>query len=94
MGAMRQERFLISLWREGWRGLGFTCGGFLHQTARAELSYYPPLMDRLHLRWFCRIWSEPKLFWRYFALYPLGMALFLKDWYNDRLEKVDLSEEG
>jgi UDP-N-acetyl-D-mannosaminuronic acid transferase (WecB/TagA/CpsF family) len=35
MGTGAQERFLLDLVDEGWAGLGFTCGGYLDQAARA-----------------------------------------------------------
>jgi len=34
MGTILQEQFLVDLKILGWKGLGYTCGGFLHQTAR------------------------------------------------------------
>jgi UDP-N-acetyl-D-mannosaminuronic acid transferase (WecB/TagA/CpsF family) len=50
MGTGAQERFLLDLVDEGWTGLGFTCGGYLDQAARAGVRYYPAVVDALHLR--------------------------------------------
>lgn len=69
MGTPYQERFLIGLKDSGWEGVAFTCGGFLHQIAKKE-NYYPPIFDKLNIRWVYRIIDEPKLFMRYFYLYP------------------------
>lgn len=69
MGTPRQEHFLISLRKEGWKGLGFTCGAFVKQTAKS-LDYYPKVFNKFHLRWLYRIIDEPKLFGRYFFEYP------------------------
>ena len=69
MGTPLQEHFLISLQKEGWNGLGFTCGAFVKQTAKS-LNYYPKVFDKYHLRWLYRIFDEPKLFGRYFFEYP------------------------
>lgn len=69
MGTPRQEHFLISLQKEGWSGLGFTCGAFIKQTAKS-LEYYPKVFNKFHLRWLYRLFDEPKLFKRYFFEYP------------------------
>lgn len=69
MGTPRQEHFLISLQKEGWNGLGFTCGAFIKQTAK-RLNYYPKVLDKLHLRWLYRLFDQPKLAKRYFFEYP------------------------
>lgn len=79
MGTPNQERFINALSRSGWEGTAFTCGGFLHQTSKKGNTYYPKIFDKLHLRWLYRIIDEPKLFYRYFALYPLSVILFIKD---------------
>ena len=40
MGTPLQEQFLVDLQNSGWNGVGYTCGGFLHQTAE-NIQYYP-----------------------------------------------------
>ncbi|MGJ1537739.1 WecB/TagA/CpsF family glycosyltransferase [Sphingobacterium multivorum] len=70
MGTPNQEKFLLGLREYGWNGVGYTCGGFLHQIAKKQ-NYYPKIFDKLNLRWLYRIIDEPKLFKRYFGLYPI-----------------------
>ncbi len=79
MGAPHQEEFLAELADSGWKGVGYTCGGFFHQTAKGGLSYYPKWMDKFHLRWLFRMIDEPKLLPRYFVYYPLFVFVFFYD---------------
>jgi N-acetylglucosaminyldiphosphoundecaprenol N-acetyl-beta-D-mannosaminyltransferase len=79
MGVPRQERFLIDLRDAGWIGMGYTCGGFLHQTARRGTEYYPRWIDRMNLRWLYRMIDEPRLIQRYFVLYPKFLVVFAWD---------------
>lgn len=74
MGAGKQERFLIDLRLSGWGGVGITCGGFIHQTAKAKGVYYPKLIDRLNLRFLYRMYDEPKLIKRYLFNYPVSVV--------------------
>jgi len=78
MGTPYQEEFLIDLKKVGWQGTGYTCGGFIHQTAQG-LIYYPYLINKFNLRWLYRIYKEPKLLKRYLFYYPLSFLLFLYD---------------
>ena len=77
MGAILQEEFLVSLRTAGWNGVGYTCGGFFHQTAK-RLDYYPKLFDNLNLRWLYRIIDEPNLVRRY-LLYAKFCSKFIID---------------
>lgn len=79
MGTPLQEEFLLMLRGAGWRGQGFTCGGFFHQTSARGGKYYPKWIDKLNLRWLYRMWDEPKLLKRYFLYYPVSVVLFFKD---------------
>ncbi len=79
MGAVLQEKFLSDLYMKSWRGMGFTCGGYIHQTALFGINYYPKLIDRYNLRWLYRIIREPKLISRYLISYPLFLVLFMVD---------------
>jgi N-acetylglucosaminyldiphosphoundecaprenol N-acetyl-beta-D-mannosaminyltransferase len=65
MGAIKQEEFLIRTKRAGYQGIGFTCGGFIHQTAHNEMDYYPAWIDRLNLRFLYRMCKEPHTRKRY-----------------------------
>ena len=79
MGTPLQEQFLVDLQQTGWEGIGYTCGGFLHQTAR-NIEYYPKWVDRYNIRWIYRIYDEPKLFKRYFFEYPKFFFYFITDY--------------
>ncbi|PWC27618.1 hypothetical protein CR165_16475 [Pseudoroseomonas aestuarii] len=63
MGSGPQEEFLLRLRAAGWHGVGFTCGGYLDQTA-GGLEYYPAWIDRTNLRWLYRLAREPRRLWR------------------------------
>lgn len=76
MGAKHQEQFLIDLRKIGWSGTGFTCGGFIHQTAKG-INYYPSFFNRHNLRWFYRIYDEPKLIYRYSIIYPFAIFIII-----------------
>lgn len=78
MGAPVQEQYLVDLWQAGWRGAGYTCGGFFHQSAQ-KLDYYPTWADRMNLRWAYRMWDEPRLVRRYSMDYPKAATSFLAD---------------
>ena len=78
MGTVLQEKFLTDLNKEGWKGTGYTCGGFLHQTAK-NATYYPNWADKYHLRWLYRLIDEPYLWKRYFLIYPLAMFFLFYD---------------
>lgn len=57
-GTPLQEQFLVDLrLTTKWSGMGYTCGGFMHQTSD-RLHYYPSLINRLHLRMPYRLLRE------------------------------------
>lgn len=58
MGALMQEKFLLKVKQAGYRGIGFTCGGFIHQTAKNEIDYYPAWVDRMNIRFVYRMYKE------------------------------------
>lgn len=58
MGIVMQEKFLLKVHDKGYKGIGFTCGGFIHQTAKNEIDYYPAWADRLNLRFAYRMYKE------------------------------------
>ena len=60
MGAPLQEEFILGLKEFGYSGLGYTCGGFLHQITE-RINYFPRWSDKYNLRWFYRIIKEPKV---------------------------------
>lgn len=77
MGAPLQEKFLLDLKNNGWKGIGYTCGGFIHQTATKGINYYPYYINKLNLRWLYRIIDEPKLLKRYLLSYPKFMIWYI-----------------
>ena len=58
MGALMQEKFLLKVKKAGYQGIGFTCGGFIHQTSKNEIDYYPKWIDNLNLRFIYRMYKE------------------------------------
>ncbi|WP_223549449.1 WecB/TagA/CpsF family glycosyltransferase [Pseudomonas sp. A-B-19] len=87
MGTPYQEQFLIDLKKAGWRGCGYTSGGFFHQTAKAGLRYYPAWVDRFNLRWAFRIADEPKLLKRYTSDFIKFLVLFSYDAFLFKIKK-------
>ena len=65
MGALMQEKFLLKVKAAGYQGIGFTCGGFIHQTSKNEIDYYPAWVDKTNLRFLYRMWKEPHTRKRY-----------------------------
>ena len=59
MGSGLQDRFLLDLAGEGWKGLGITCGGYFDQVVASGVRYYPGFVDRMHLRALYRMMREP-----------------------------------
>jgi N-acetylglucosaminyldiphosphoundecaprenol N-acetyl-beta-D-mannosaminyltransferase len=75
MGTLLQENFLINLTESNWNGYGYTCGGFLHQTAEGDdYTYYPKWMNKLNIRFIYRAYKEPKLLKRYLINYPKNIT--------------------
>ncbi len=67
MGSGRQESFLLELKLQGWRGWGFTCGGYLDQLSQG-MAYYPHWVDAANLRWAYRLAREPGRLWRRYLI--------------------------
>ncbi len=85
-GTPLQEQLLLKLKMAGWQGVGFTCGGFIHQTSK-RLDYYPKFFDKYNLRWLYRIYDEPKLIKRYLFKYPKSICLLIFDLTKLSLQK-------
>ena len=78
MGALMQEKFLLKVKKAGFQGVGFTCGGFIHQTSKNEIDYYPAWVDKTNLRFVYRMWKEPHTRKRYLKaglLFPTRFVL-------------------
>ena len=65
MGAVMQESFLLKVKNAGFKGIGFTCGGFIHQTSKNQIDYYPRWVDDYNVRFLYRIYREPHTRIRY-----------------------------
>lgn len=65
MGIIIQERFLLKVKQAGFQGIGFTCGGFIHQTAENKADYYPQWINDYGLRFLYRMYKEPHTRKRY-----------------------------
>ena len=59
-------------------GIGFTCGGFLHQTAQ-RMNYYPDWINKYNLRAFYRLYKEKGLFKRLYNVLIQFPILFTID---------------
>lgn len=79
MGTLMQERFLLKVRDAGYQGVGFTCGGFIHQTAKNEIDYYPVWVDKTNLRFVYRMWKEPHTRKRYLMAGLLFPARFIAE---------------
>ena len=78
MGIIKQETFLLNLKSKGYSGIGFTCGGFLHQTSKNIIMYYPRWVDQLNIRFLYRIIKEKHTRIRYFKaafIFPFAFIL-------------------
>ena len=78
MGSPLQENFIADLRDSGYMGIGFTCGGFLHQTAQ-RMNYYPDWINKYNLRAFYRLYKEKGLFKRLYNVLIQFPILFTID---------------
>lgn len=78
MGAIYQEKFLNKVRKSGFKGIGFTCGGFIHQTSLDKLNYYPNWVNKYNLRFLFRMHKEKHTRSRY--LYSALVFPFLFIW--------------
>ena len=79
MGALMQEKFLLKVKSAGYQGIGFTCGGFIHQTSKNEIDYYPAWVNKTNLRFAYRMWKEPHTRKRYLMAGLLFPARFIAE---------------
>ena len=86
MGSPLQEKYLRDLKHQGFTGIGFTCGGFLHQTTNS-INYYPRWVNKWNLRAFYRLFHEKGLFKRLYNVLIEFPSLFLYDSINSKLIK-------
>lgn len=81
MGIGLQEKFLLMCKEAGFQGIGFTCGGFIHQTAilNGKIDYYPTWVNKMNLRFFYRMYKEPHTRNRYIKAFFIFPVVFLKE---------------
>lgn len=78
MGPPLQEKFAIDLKNAGYKGIAFTCGGFLHQSAN-KINYYPNWVNKYNLRAFYRLFHEKGLWSRLYNVVIEFPILFTID---------------
>ena len=86
MGIVKQEDFLLKVKDAGYLGVGFTCGGFIHQIAKDKAEYYPEWIDKHGLRFIYRMYKEPHTRYRYFKtafVFPIICLLYTSDAADD-----------
>ena len=74
MGVIKQEQFLLKVKKAQINCIGFTCGGFIHQTAHNKIYYYPKWIDSMNLRFLYRMYKEKHTRKRYIQaalIFPL-----------------------
>lgn len=86
MGSPIQEQFCIDLKEAGFKGIAFTCGGFLHQTANG-INYYPKWINQYNLRAFYRLLHEKGLWKRLYNVLIEFPILFTYDTLKTKLKK-------
>lgn len=87
MGVLLQENFLVKVKCAGFQGIGFTCGGFIHQTSNREIDYYPKWIDRMNLRFIYRIYREKHTRKRYLQAAFLFPARFVFERFFEKRNK-------
>ena len=84
MGAPQQEVFLSRIAKAGFNKIGFTCGGFIHQTAMDKIYYYPRWIDKFNLRFIYRFCKEKHTRKRYIKASVLFPLEFIKEYIKFR----------
>ena len=84
MGSPLQEKFCIDLKEAGYKGIAFTCGGFLHQTSEG-INYYPEWVNKYNIRAFYRLFHEKGLRGRLYNVLIEFPILFTWDTLHTKL---------
>lgn len=79
MGVLAQESFLLKVKQAGFGGIGFTCGGFVHQTAKDKIDYYPDWVDKMNIRFLYRMVVEKHTRKRYLKAAVLFPYKFISE---------------
>ena len=86
MGSPLQEQFALDLKDAGYKGIAFTCGGFLHQTS-TKMNYYPTWVNKYNLRAFYRLFHEKGMFKRLYNVLIEFPCLFIFDTVHSKILK-------
>lgn len=81
MGVKKQERLLVRMRDGGYKGIGFTCGGFVRQTSKNKIDYYPAWVNRLNLRFAYRMYKERHTRCRYLVAVFAFPFYFLREFF-------------
>lgn len=84
MGSPLQEQYVLDLKRAGYKGVAFTCGGFLHQSTD-RLNYYPNWINKYNLRVVYRLFHEKGLWGRLYNVLIEFPILFTWDTITTKL---------
>lgn len=82
LGTPKQEKFAIKFKQViikhdiKWKGILFTCGGFIHQTTN-RINYYPKIVNKLNLRLLYRLYKENN--YDRLSHYPVFVYSFFRD---------------
>lgn len=73
LGAGKQEAVLSIISKQINDIAIFTCGGFIRQEATSKKEYYPPVIDKVNMRFLYRMYKEPHTIKRYLIDYPINL---------------------
>ena len=79
MGTPLQEMFLLQLKNCGYKGIGFTCGGFISQLSMKGIAYYPQWANKYNIRFLYRFCKERHTRKRYIKAFISFPFYFIRD---------------
>lgn len=83
MGTILQENVLLKLKRKGFKGVGFSCGGFIRQSS-GGFDYFPHWINKFNLRAFYRLIKEKGTVKRLYNVLFQFPILFIYDFIKFR----------
>ena len=83
MGTILQEEFLLEVKNRGFCGIGFSCGGYVRQSAEG-IEYFPKWIDKFNLRAFYRLYKEKGMFRRLYNVLLEFPVLFIYDFFMSK----------
>lgn len=78
MGTPKQEQFALEVNDYGYKGIIFTCGGFIHQTTEG-INYYPEWINKYNLRGLYRQFKEKGIMRRNYDTFIVFPLIFFID---------------